>query len=205
MRDCLHWIRAPITVDGDHPLYVDKKVADLLGEKIEPTEEKASDNGKDDLAKTGTIASVLIATVAFAAAFTVPGGFIADDHPGAGTAILATRFAFRIHGFRHNGVRLLHRSNLLPHVWLCKRNPAQASFMVQLIGFWVGAGGSAVYDRRVCFRVSARTGQRQPFFHCFRIRGIFSCSACLLPRHLDSHAPWAGEDGMAASRVERSC
>lgn len=95
MRDCLHWIRAPITVDGDHPLYVDKKVADLLGEKIEPTEEKASDNGKDDLAKTGTIASVLIATVAFAAAFTVPGGFIADDHPGAGTAILARRFAFR--------------------------------------------------------------------------------------------------------------
>lgn len=110
-----------------------------------------------------------------------------------------------IRGFRHNGVRLLHRSNLLPHVWLCKRNPAQASFMVQLIGVWVGAGGSAFYDRRVCFRVSARTGQRQPFFHCFRIRGIFSCSACLLPRHLDSHAPWAGEDGMAASRVERSC
>ncbi|CAN6168266.1 unnamed protein product [Urochloa humidicola] len=46
--------------------------------------------------KSGTIGSVLIATVAFAAVFTVPGGFIADDRPSAGTAILAKRFAFRI-------------------------------------------------------------------------------------------------------------
>ena len=47
------------------------------------------------MTKSGTIASVLIATVAFAAAFTVPGGCIADDHPHPGTAILARRFAFR--------------------------------------------------------------------------------------------------------------
>jgi hypothetical protein len=47
------------------------------------------------MTKDGTLASVLIATVAFAAAFTVPGGFIADDHAHAGTAILARRFAFR--------------------------------------------------------------------------------------------------------------
>ncbi|CAN6219060.1 unnamed protein product [Urochloa humidicola] len=46
---------------------------------------------------SGTIASGLIATVTFAAAFTVPGGFIADDgHPDRpGTALLARRFAFR--------------------------------------------------------------------------------------------------------------
>ena len=47
------------------------------------------------MTKGGIIASVLIATVAFAAAFTVPGGFIADDHAQAGTAILSRRFAFR--------------------------------------------------------------------------------------------------------------
>jgi hypothetical protein len=45
--------------------------------------------------RNGAIGSVLIATVAFAAAFTVPGGFVADDRPSAGTAILARRFAFR--------------------------------------------------------------------------------------------------------------
>lgn len=50
---------------------------------------------QDNMGKNGTIASVLIATVAFAAAFTVPGGFVADDHPRAGTAILASRFAFK--------------------------------------------------------------------------------------------------------------
>nr|TKW35106.1 hypothetical protein SEVIR_2G349600v2 [Setaria viridis] len=49
----------------------------------------------EDYIKSFTIGSVLIATVAFAAAFTVPGGLVADDHPSAGTAILARRFAFR--------------------------------------------------------------------------------------------------------------
>ncbi|GJN11548.1 hypothetical protein PR202_ga29747 [Eleusine coracana subsp. coracana] len=43
----------------------------------------------------GTIASGLIAAVTFAAALTVPGGFVADDHPHSGTAILARRFVFR--------------------------------------------------------------------------------------------------------------
>ncbi|XP_010924231.2 protein ACCELERATED CELL DEATH 6 isoform X1 [Elaeis guineensis] len=42
------------------------------------------------------IASALIATVTFAAAFTVPGGFIADDHPDHGTAVLAKEYAFKV-------------------------------------------------------------------------------------------------------------
>lgn len=74
---------------------MDKKLNDLLQNKTEATEEDASDNREKNMTKTGNIASVLIATVAFAAAFTVPGGLVADDHPGAGTAILARRFAFR--------------------------------------------------------------------------------------------------------------
>ncbi|KAK1679991.1 hypothetical protein QYE76_040839 [Lolium multiflorum] len=80
--DCLYWLRAPSTLDGVLRFY----------EK--PAEEDAPAEG-DDMTKSGTIASVLIATVAFAAAFTVPGGFVADDHAHAGTAVLARRFAFR--------------------------------------------------------------------------------------------------------------
>lgn len=75
-------------------MYVHKKLGDLFQKKIEATEAEEYKNVSSKV-KNGTIASVLIATVAFAAAFTVPGGFIADDHPNAGTAILAKRFAFR--------------------------------------------------------------------------------------------------------------
>lgn len=90
---CLSWSGTTntITLDGVHPLHVDKKLADLFQKKIEATEDEPSNED----GKTGTIGSVLIATVAFAAAFTVPGGFIADDNPDAGTAILAKKFAFR--------------------------------------------------------------------------------------------------------------
>lgn len=91
---CMRWSGATntITLDGVHPLHVDKKLADLFQKKkIEATEDEPSNED----GKTGTIGSVLIATVAFAAAFTVPGGFIADDHPDAGTAIPAKKFAFR--------------------------------------------------------------------------------------------------------------
>jgi hypothetical protein len=59
-----------------------------------PVEEKTS-NEEDNLSKTGTIGSVFRYRVAFAAAFTVPGGFVAGDLPSAGTAILAKRSAFR--------------------------------------------------------------------------------------------------------------
>uniref|UniRef100_A0A0E0I0J3 PGG domain-containing protein n=1 Tax=Oryza nivara TaxID=4536 RepID=A0A0E0I0J3_ORYNI len=82
---CLQWVRAPFTVDGVSHLPLDIKSAH--GEQAQKE--------LDDMRKSGTIASVLIATVAFAAAFTVPGGFVADDHPHAGTATLARRFAFR--------------------------------------------------------------------------------------------------------------
>ncbi|XP_038984245.1 protein ACCELERATED CELL DEATH 6-like [Phoenix dactylifera] len=49
-----------------------------------------------ELAKNIGIVTVLIATVTFAAAFTVPGGYIADDHPGRGTAVLAKEYAFNV-------------------------------------------------------------------------------------------------------------
>ncbi|KAJ3705212.1 hypothetical protein LUZ61_008917 [Rhynchospora tenuis] len=41
------------------------------------------------------IISVLIATVTFAASFTMPGGYIADDHVNRGTPILSRKYAFK--------------------------------------------------------------------------------------------------------------
>ncbi|KAL6856972.1 hypothetical protein ACP4OV_018354 [Aristida adscensionis] len=75
------------TLHGDDELEAREKIIEE-----QPSGEEVN------LLNNGPIGSVLIATVAFAAAFTVPGGFIADDHPGAGTAILAKRFAFRAFG-----------------------------------------------------------------------------------------------------------
>ncbi|XP_044965507.1 ankyrin repeat-containing protein At5g02620-like isoform X1 [Hordeum vulgare subsp. vulgare] len=80
--DCLWWLRAPCTLEG----------------RIRAEDKLATKNAAEkqhSMTKSGTIASVLIATVAFTAAFTVPGGFVADDHALAGTAILARHFAFR--------------------------------------------------------------------------------------------------------------
>ncbi|KAJ1267204.1 hypothetical protein BS78_07G038300 [Paspalum vaginatum] len=96
VRKCLYWLRARVTLDGYHPQYVEH--IESFRKKIEGNEDETSNKEDDDMinnGRHGTIASVLIATVAFAAAFTVPGGFIADDHPSAGTAIFAKRFAFR--------------------------------------------------------------------------------------------------------------
>ncbi|KAF3339015.1 ankyrin repeat-containing protein [Carex littledalei] len=41
------------------------------------------------------LGSVLIATATFAAAFTMPGGYRADDHPQAGSPTLADKYAFK--------------------------------------------------------------------------------------------------------------
>lgn len=45
-------------------------------------------------AQTLGIGSVLITTVTFAAAFTLPGGYVADDHARRGTPTLAGSYAF---------------------------------------------------------------------------------------------------------------
>nr|BAD32118.1 hypothetical protein [Oryza sativa Japonica Group] len=83
VHNCLCWVRAPLSLNH--------RAAHIIVDEPAP----ALDDEEDYMTRNGTIGSVLIATVAFAAAFTVPGGFIADDRPHAGTAILASRFAFR--------------------------------------------------------------------------------------------------------------
>ena len=76
----IYWSRATITLDGIQTSYADSKHSYSFQKRNQLTGEETL-NEEDDLARTGTIASVLIATVAFAAAFTAPGGFVADDHP----------------------------------------------------------------------------------------------------------------------------
>ncbi|KAK3165148.1 hypothetical protein QOZ80_1AG0029520 [Eleusine coracana subsp. coracana] len=83
VKNCFYWIRAPVTLG--------------VGVHVHITRDTEEDPKNDvgGMMASGTIASVLIATVTFGAAFTVPGGYIADDHPNAGTAVSARRFAFR--------------------------------------------------------------------------------------------------------------
>jgi Domain of unknown function len=56
--------------------------------------EKETDKAKSFARNLGII-SVLIATVTFAAIFTLPGGYIADDHVNRGTPILSRKYAFK--------------------------------------------------------------------------------------------------------------
>ncbi|KAL6856975.1 hypothetical protein ACP4OV_018357 [Aristida adscensionis] len=86
VTDCLRLSKTRLTLHGYDKLKASGKTEDQ--DKFEV----------NIMLSTGPIGSVLIATVAFAAAFTVPGGIVADDHLGAGTAVLATRFAFRVFG-----------------------------------------------------------------------------------------------------------
>ncbi|KAF0905258.1 hypothetical protein E2562_003859 [Oryza meyeriana var. granulata] len=81
---CLWWVRSPFSLDHRALHIHDLHALD-----------DESSKQQDDMTKNITIGSVLIATVAFAAAFTLPGGVVADDHPREGTAILASRFVFR--------------------------------------------------------------------------------------------------------------
>uniref|UniRef100_A0A0D9WZS7 PGG domain-containing protein n=1 Tax=Leersia perrieri TaxID=77586 RepID=A0A0D9WZS7_9ORYZ len=82
---CLWWVREPFSLNH-RALHI---------HDLHALEDEPSSKQQHSMTKNITIGSVLIATVAFAAAFTLPGGVVADDHPRAGTAILSSRFAFR--------------------------------------------------------------------------------------------------------------
>lgn len=75
---CLRWAGAKSSLDS-------------IREK-EKDESAEGGSTEKDYTK-GTIASALIASIAFAAAFTVPRGFIDDGRPDSGTVILPRRFA----------------------------------------------------------------------------------------------------------------
>ncbi|PUZ72293.1 hypothetical protein GQ55_2G382300 [Panicum hallii var. hallii] len=48
-----------------------------------------------NIAQNLIVGSVLVSTVTFAAVFTLPGGYISDGHPHAGTPILSHRYTFK--------------------------------------------------------------------------------------------------------------
>nr|CAB3454501.1 unnamed protein product [Digitaria exilis] len=151
---CLCCLGIGITLDRRQPLH--------YGDP-NPTEEVSDDKEEHDMLRNGAIGSVLIATVAFAAAFTVPGGLVAgDDHRSAGTAILARRFAFRAFVVSdtlaflcsivatsfliHGGARENLRSHRIWYKILASRlMPMAARFMIAAFafGFHLVLGGDA--------------------------------------------------------------
>ncbi|KAI9194506.1 hypothetical protein LWI28_006657 [Acer negundo] len=64
-------------------------------EEKENRGDPVSSNNDDGLGKYHLVVATLIATVTFAAGFTVPGGFVADEGPDKGAAILTKNSAFQ--------------------------------------------------------------------------------------------------------------
>lgn len=82
---CLAYARAAVShtrVDHFNEKYAKTRDEDMDAEHI------------TNAAQIVGISSVLVATVTFAAAFTLPGGYRADDHANRGTPTLARRYAF---------------------------------------------------------------------------------------------------------------
>ncbi|KAE8769156.1 protein ACCELERATED CELL DEATH 6-like [Hordeum vulgare] len=59
-----------------------------------PEEEDKESRRLKDATQTSVVASVLIATVAFSAAFAIPGGYRSDDHINGGTPTYAGSYVF---------------------------------------------------------------------------------------------------------------
>nr|XP_019702830.1 ankyrin repeat-containing protein At5g02620-like [Elaeis guineensis] len=101
-RELHDWKRVVPSSDGNEdktkPSSDDKvKENSSSGEEIEMKKMQDEELKKElDIPKNWVVAAVLIATVTFAAGFTVPGGYIADDHPGRGTIVLAKEYAFKV-------------------------------------------------------------------------------------------------------------
>jgi hypothetical protein len=74
------------------PDHFQRKYEDRYGRNSEYEHEQLKK--LKDLTESRSIASVLIATVAFGATFALPGGYRADDHTNGGTPTLAGRYAF---------------------------------------------------------------------------------------------------------------
>jgi len=141
-------------------------------------------NEEDDWARTGTIASVLIATVAFAAAFTAPGGFVADDHPGAGTAILARRFAFRAFGVSDTMAFLCSIIATCFFVYGGAREiPHNHRFWYNILGGWLVPIGALFMMATFAFGFHLVLGNAncQPLVHRLCVCGVLGFSALVLP------------------------
>ncbi|KAK3206479.1 hypothetical protein Dsin_020525 [Dipteronia sinensis] len=99
-----------------------------------------SNSNDDGVGKNGLVAATLIATVTFAAGFTVPGGFVADEGPDQGAAILTKNRAFQAFVILNTMAMILSTLAVIEHLSL--RPPAhnieirrQKDFRILLIGY----------------------------------------------------------------------
>ncbi|KAK0604754.1 hypothetical protein LWI29_019101 [Acer saccharum] len=63
--------------------------------RVDPVSSNSYSSNEDGVGKNHLVVATLIATVTFAAGFTVPGGFVADEGPDKGAAILTKNRAFQ--------------------------------------------------------------------------------------------------------------
>uniref|UniRef100_A0A453BCT6 PGG domain-containing protein n=1 Tax=Aegilops tauschii subsp. strangulata TaxID=200361 RepID=A0A453BCT6_AEGTS len=194
VRSCLGWLGAAITLDGVHPLYL-RNVYD------KPTREEAS-HEQDMMTESGIIGSVLIATMAFGAAFTVPGGFVADDHGHAGTATLARRFAFRAFVVSDTMAFLCSLTATCFLIYGGVREiPRAHRYLYNLLASGLVPVGAQCMIAAFAFGFHLILGSVNRWL----IVLVYTLSlASLLPWHLGSVPFGAGEGDMASSWMERT-
>ncbi|XP_052163153.1 uncharacterized protein LOC127780272 [Oryza glaberrima] len=88
------WLASVTTNGGVSPLYM---AVSHSVQMVQALLRPSQDGGPSPASAAGPegCTALHVAAIKRTNAFTVPGGFIADDRPHAGTAILASRFAFR--------------------------------------------------------------------------------------------------------------
>ncbi|VAI35619.1 unnamed protein product [Triticum turgidum subsp. durum] len=72
------------------------KTEETYSQHEKPEDEDKESGRLKDAAQALIVASVLIATVAFSATFTLPGGYRADDHTNGGVPTLAGNYVFDV-------------------------------------------------------------------------------------------------------------
>lgn len=196
MNGCLHYVEAPLSLDGAHSFFMDNNKS--------TSDEEAYDQ-QAKISKNVTIASVLIATVAFAAAFTLPGGFVSDEHPHAGAAILASRFAFR--AFVVTDTMAFLCSIVATGFLICgstREIPRKHRSWYSIQASWLVPSGGMFLIGAFALGFHLVQGPTNRGLCHLRVRGVFSSIPLLLPQNLGSVWTWAWKSDMATNRMERS-
>ncbi|TXG46638.1 hypothetical protein EZV62_027860 [Acer yangbiense] len=91
---------------------------EVEGNPMSSGKNNSTDNFFKEAKRNELVAATLIATVTFAAGFTVPGGLVADKGPDQGTAILIRNAAFRIFVLLNTTSMILSSFSVFNHVWI---------------------------------------------------------------------------------------
>ncbi|RLN35833.1 hypothetical protein C2845_PM03G09050 [Panicum miliaceum] len=191
-------------LDSSGLTYTMEGIQLLLVEHRRATETEASIK-EDDMTKTGTHCICSDRHRGVCGSFHSAGGFIADDHPNAGTAILARKFAFRAFVVSDT---MAFVCSIVATCFLiyggARAIPPNHRSLYNRLASGAGAIGGAVHACGLRIRVSprarcSRSGAHNPRVHC-----VFSFSPLLLPGHLDPSASWGWKSDMEASWMERA-